>query len=99
MTEFEPLVDRALQLSLAAGEQVAHGFDAQPGFRLQPRKLDHLLVGCTPVALAQPVHGEDADGAGQERRQEKEAAEKKGLVDHPRHPSAIRPLEQKGNAN
>ena len=47
-TEFEPLVDRAVQLGLAAGEQVAHPLDADRGFRLQPRQLGHLRVGRLP---------------------------------------------------
>ena len=62
----EPLVDRAVQLGLAAGEQVAHALDAHRGLRLQPRKLDQLLVGGFRIVPAQGPHG-DHDQGGQQR--------------------------------
>ena len=67
MTEFEPLVDGAVQLRLAAHQHVAQPLDAHGGVRLQSRKLDHLTIGRSSVAPAQHLHGDK----GRQRRQER----------------------------
>ena len=62
----EPLVDRAMKLSLSSGEQVAHAFDAYRRLRLQSCELDQLFVGCFRIVPAQRAHG-DHDQGGQQR--------------------------------
>jgi hypothetical protein len=49
-TDVESLVHSALQFGLAAGEQVAHGFNPGAGFCLQPRDFRHYLCGQFPIA-------------------------------------------------
>ena len=58
----EPLVHRAVKLSLAAGEHVAHRLDAHRGLRLQPREFEQLLVGGLRIAPAQRPDGDCGEG-------------------------------------
>ena len=98
-TEIEPLVDRAVKLGLAAGEQVTHALDAHGGLRLQPGKLDKLLVGGFRVVPAQRPHG-NHDQGGQQREPREHDHDRSGegseVVHHARMLHRFAACEQKG---
>jgi hypothetical protein len=78
----EPLVHCAVKLGLPAGEHVAHRLDAHGGLRLQPRKLEQLLVGGLHVVPAQRPYGErDND---QQPRERDRSGQREEVIGHPR---------------